>query len=118
MVNKIELNNIKLRAFHGVLEQERTVGNLYSINLTITTDFSKAMLSDKLYDTVSYAEVAEIVKQEMLIPSQLLEHVGNRIIKHIQARWNTQIQGIDLNIKKITPPISMEIESCGIHIII
>lgn len=117
MQNIIEINNIKIQAFHGVLPQEHIVGNLYSVNLSIATDFSEAMQTDRLGDTISYAEVAEIVKEEMLIPSQLLEHVGGRIIKHLEERWSGKIKGIDLKISKLSPPIEMDIESCSIHII-
>ena len=118
MVNKIEINNIKIQAFHGVLPQEHIVGNLYRVDLTITTDFSEAINTDELSDTISYAEAAEIVKEEMLVPSQLLEHVAGRIVRHLQSRWGEKIQGIDLRISKLTPPISMDIESCSVHIII
>jgi len=118
MTTKITINNLKLQAFHGVLPQEHIVGNLYSIDLTITTDYSQAMVSDNLEDTISYADAAEIVKEEMLIPSQLLEHVAGRIIRHLQSRWGDRIQGIDLEIKKLSPPISMDIEFCGVHVIV
>lgn len=118
MQNIIEINNLKIQAFHGVLPQERIVGNLYSVELSVKTDFSQAMLSDALDDTISYAEAAEIVKEEMMIPSKLLEHVGGRIVKHLQDRWGDKVKGIDLKIAKLSPPIEMDIESCSIHIII
>lgn len=118
MVNKIEINNLKIQAFHGVLPQEHIVGNLYTVDLIIDTDFQDAMHSDKLGDTISYADAAEVIRQEMLIPSQLLEHVGGRIIKHLQHNWGDKIKGIDLRIAKLSPPIEMDIDSCSIHIII
>lgn len=117
MQHIIEINNLKLQAFHGVLPQEHIVGNLYSIDLSLTTDFSEAMATDQLDGTISYAEVAEVVKQEMLIPSQLLEHVGSRIVKHLKNRWGSKIKGIDLRISKLSPPIEMDIASCSIRII-
>ena len=48
MITKIEISNLKIQAFHGALPQEHIVGNSYSIDLTITTDFSAAMVSDNL----------------------------------------------------------------------
>ena len=117
MITKIEINNLKIQAFHGVLPQEHIVGNLYSVNLSITTDFSKAMSSANIVDTINYAEAAEIIKEEMLIPSQLLEHVAGRIVKHLQDRWGKQILGLDLKISKLSPPINLDIESCSVHVI-
>ena len=118
MITKIEINNLKLQAFHGVLPQEHIVGNTYSIDISITTDLSKAMYSDNIEDTINYAEVAEIIKEEMNIPSQLLEHVAGRIISHLQHHWGNKILGIDLKILKLSPPISLDIESCSVHVII
>ena len=118
MKNIIEIKNLKLQAFHGVLPQEHIVGNLYSIDLSLTTDFSKAMGNDSLDDTISYADVAETVKQEMEIPSQLLEHVGGRIVKHLKKKWGNKIECIDLRIAKLSPPIGLDIENCSVRIIV
>ncbi len=118
MKNIIEIKNLKLQAFHGVLPQEHIVGNLYSIDLSLTTDFSKAMDNDSLDDTISYADVAETVKQEMEIPSQLLEHVGGRIVKHLKEKWGNKIECIDLRIAKLSPPIGLDIENCSVRIIV
>lgn len=116
--NIIEINNLKMQAFHGVLPQEHIVGNLFSISISLQTDFSMAMDNDSLDDTISYAEVAEVIKEEMLIPSKLLEHVGGRIVKHIQDRWGSKIKGIDLRIEKLSPPIGLDIDNCAVRIII
>ena len=113
----IEIHNMRMQAFHGVLPQEHVVGNLYSIDCTLEVDFSHAMQTDQLDDTVSYADVAEVIRQEMLIPSQLLEHVAGRIISQLQSRWSQQISHIDLRIAKQCPPITgMEIEECAVHL--
>lgn len=118
MTGLIEIKNLKMQAFHGVLTQERTVGNLYSIDLSLTTDITKATLSDNIADTINYAEVAELIREEMLKPSNLLEHVAGRIIVRLQALWADKILGIDLCIAKLSPPIGMDIESSRVHIII
>jgi dihydroneopterin aldolase len=69
METYIELKNIKMKAFHGVYEEERKNGNSYSMDVLLATSLEKAMLSDNLEDTVNYANVYSIVKEEMAIPS-------------------------------------------------
>ena len=70
--SKIYLRNVRFHAYHGVLEQENTVGNDYLINLSLEYDFTRAMQTDELSGTINYAEVYELLKREMAKPSKLL----------------------------------------------
>lgn len=79
MSSKIYLRNVRFHAFHGVLPQEGIVGNDYLVNLVLDYDFSSAMKTDDLQGTLNYAEVYQKVREEMAVPSKLLEHVAGRI---------------------------------------
>ncbi len=79
MSSKIYFRNVRFHAFHGVLPQERIVGNDYLVNLVLDYDFSSAMKTDELQGTLNYAEVYQKVREEMAVPSKLLEHVAGRI---------------------------------------
>ena len=70
-------------AQHGVAPQERIVGNEFILSLKLKTDVSRAIKTDDVSHTVSYADVYQSVKNEMEIPSRLLEHVGGRIIERL-----------------------------------
>ena len=65
------------------------MGNDYVVNLDVSYDFSRAMETDELAGTLNYAELYELVKQEMEIPSKLLEHVAGRIGKRLFAEYPT-----------------------------
>ena len=112
----IEINNLKLYAFHGVLEQEHSVGNTYRVDCQIEADLSRAMQSDQVVDTINYAEVVDIIQAEMRQPSQLLERVAGRIIEQLTHRW-TNIEHIDLRLSKQRPPIAgADVESCSFRV--
>ena len=64
MADFISLRNLRFHAFHGVLPQERKVGNDYRLSLRVEYPLEKAMKSDDVNDTLSYAEVLDIVKYE------------------------------------------------------
>ena len=114
----ISINKLRIYAFHGVLDLEHSVGNEYQIDCQIEADLNKAMQSDQMSDTINYAEVVEVIKREMIIPSTLLEHVSGRIFEKFQKQWPNIIH-IDLTISKITPPISgANIESCSFRAIL
>ena len=115
MTTKIFLEKIKIYAHHGVLYEEQKIGTYYLIDVEIHTDFSKAMLSDDINDTISYADINDIIHQEMAIPSLLLERVAGRIIHHIQQNFSN-ISYIKLKITKTNPPMKGEMKGAGIEV--
>ena len=72
MTTKIFWRKLKIYAHHGVLYEEQKIGTYYLIDVEIHTDFSKAMLSDDINDTISYADINDIIHQEMAIPLSLI----------------------------------------------
>ena len=113
MKNSIRLNNMKFYAFHGVMEQEKKAGNTFIVNLELFTDLSKASETDELSDTINYAEIYDIVKTEMEIPSNLLEHVAGRILRKIKQQFPV-IEKIKICLSKEKPPVAGEIESAAV----
>ena len=113
--SKILLKDLKFFAYHGVLEQERVVGAYYIINIGVGTDFSRAMETDELEATISYAEVYEVVKAEMAVPSKLLEHVAGRICRAIFERFPAA-ESITLEILKENPPMGADVRGAGVFV--
>lgn len=115
--NKIVIEGLRLYAFHGVMEQERTIGTYFIVDAEITIDFSVAITTDKLCGTISYADIFEIIKKEMAIPSKLIEHVGGRIVTAIIKRF-PNVSEVKLKILKENPPMGAECRGAGIEITI
>lgn len=115
MKTSIKLNQMQFYAYHGVLAQETKVGNTYVVNICMTADLSHACASDNVSDTINYAQVYDLVKAEMEIPSKLLENVAMRIYKSIQAEF-PQILNLEVSLSKNNPPISGEIKSAEVII--
>jgi len=111
----ILIRSLKIFAHHGVLPQERTVGAYFIINLSIETDFTRAMDTDELEGTISYAEVYEVVKTEMAVPSNLLEHVAGRICMALFERFPSA-EAIHLEILKENPPMGADCAGAGISV--
>ena len=105
----IRLKNIRTFSYHGCLPEEGKIGSEYSIDLEIKTDLRKSALSDKLEDTVDYVYLNRVVKEEMQVRSNLLEHVAHRIIERI-FRELPQVSRIVLSVSKINPPIEGDVE--------
>ena len=111
--SSIILKDIRIFAHHGVLPQERAVGAYFTLNLRIQTDFSRALATDDLAGTISYADAFEVVKAEMAVPSQLLEHVAGRICQALFDRFPAA-EAIHLERLKENPPMGADCAGAGV----
>ena len=101
---------------HGCFEAERAIGTRFCVNLSFDVDTAKAEHSDDIADTVSYLDVYQIVKAEMQIPSNLLEHVARRIASAVSREFPT-ISNIVVEIQKLNPPLGGEIGAASVRIL-
>lgn len=111
----IQMKGIQLYAFHGVNPQENRVGANFYIDLSLKTNFSRAAQTDDLKETVSYADVYQVVKEEMKIPSQLLEHICERIAHKLFQNFPS-IEEIDISLTKENPPMGACGKSIGVSV--
>jgi len=111
----IKLKNIKVFAFHGCLKEETKIGSDYRVDLVVIADLKQSSISDKLTDTVDYVLLNAIVKEEMNIPSKLLETVAKRILNRVLAESNL-VTKVKVYISKINPPINGDVEMVTIKL--
>ena len=102
-------------AHHGCFESERVVGTRFCVNLSFDVDTAKAELSDDIADTVSYLEVYQLVKAEMLVSSNLLEHVARRILNVVAQHFPT-ISNISVEIQKLNPALGGDVGAACVKI--
>ena len=110
----IHLKGIRLYAYHGVDPQETAVGAYFLIDLKLKTDFSRAAQTDDLSGTVSYADIYQAIKDEMQVPSQLLEHVCQRMAQRIFNDFPT-IEELNIKLFKENPPMGAQAERIGVE---
>ncbi len=115
MKQQIEVNGIQLYAFHGCLEEEGRIGGHYIVDVSLTTDFTSAALTDDLTQTVDYVDINRIVAEEMAIRSKLIEHVGQRISRRIFQELKA-IEKLKVKITKLCPPINGDVQNVAIII--
>jgi dihydroneopterin aldolase len=115
MTHIIEVNGIKLFAFHGCLPEEGKIGGNYLVDVWVETDFQLAAKTDTLENTIDYVVVNKIVAEEMAIRSKLIEHVGYRIIERLKSTLHN-LHLVKVKITKICPPINGDVENVAIII--
>ncbi len=109
----IKVENIKVYAYHGCLEEEAKIGSDYRVDVEVKANLKASAKSDKLADTVDYVHLNLIVKQEMAIRSELLEHVAKRIIDRI-LKEIVSVKKAKVAVSKINPPIGGDVEQVTI----
>lgn len=111
----IILKDLRFYAYHGVGAQETQVGNEFVLDLRLRMDWTCAIRSDDVNDTLSYAEAYEAVKDEMARPSRLLEHVAGRIARRLFQDFSS-LEEIELRLVKRNPPMGADIEGAGVEL--
>lgn len=97
----IEINRMSLYARHGVMAQERRVGNRFEVTARLRYPLADA---DDISSTLNYAEAAEVIREVMAEPSDLLETVVTRLKEALVSRFPA-IKGGTVKVAKLTPPI-------------
>ena len=111
----ILLHDMRFYAYHGVMERERRVGGEYLVSLQVEADLSGAVMSDAVADTVNYAELYDVVRQEMAQPSQLLEHVAGRIGQRVLDEF-PQVTALTVRVTKCNPPMGADCKGASVEI--
>lgn len=109
----IEIEKMEFYAFHGHFKEEQIVGNKFLIDLTIEADLEKASETDRLEDTLDYQVAFRLVKEEMDKNSNLLEHIGKRILDSIYSNLEG-VKKATVRIRKMNPPMGGHINSVAV----
>lgn len=111
----IEVNGIRVYAYHGCLSEEGRIGGQYQVDVAVEGDLSKAEHSDHLHDTLDYGRITTIVVEQMAIRSHLIEHVGARILAALKQEWPNGFSW-RIRLVKEHPPIAGAVASVAYSI--
>lgn len=107
----IEIDGLRVWARHGVLPQERVVGNEFEISVALDYPPAlKAVETDAVEDTLNYATLIELILNVMTEPSALIEHVAGRIKDSVLKKFPDVTSG-RITVSKIAPPVSAQISA-------
>lgn len=111
----INVNGIRVYAFHGCLPEEGKIGGEYVVDVKVDTDFSHAEETDELRDTVDYCVIFDEVKAQMAIRSKLIEHVARRIGTKLRAHY-PNVNSFMVRVTKINPPMNGPVDTVSVEI--
>ncbi|MFT7588821.1 MAG: dihydroneopterin aldolase [Limisphaerales bacterium] len=108
-MGRIAIEGMKFYAHHGYYHDERKLGNNFSVDVYVDTNFSSAGREDDLEKTVDYEKIYAVTKEIMEDRSYLIERVAIMIHKAISKKFN-QISYCKVRVSKLNPPIKGEVE--------
>lgn len=107
MTDRITLTGVRARGRHGVLPEERVLGQEFVVDLVLHLDLGRAAATDDLAATVSYAEVAETVHELVTgEPHDLVETLAGRIGARL-LEDHLLLESVDVTVHKPSAPIAV-----------
>lgn len=106
MMDRIVLQGISARGFHGVLDSEKAHGQDFVVDVTLDVDLRRAGRSDLLAHTVNYAEVAADIVELITGPSlDLIESLAEQIASTALTR--PLVQAVEVTVHKPQAPVGV-----------
>jgi len=103
MTGEVALKGMEFYARHGYYEEERKIGNKYTVDVYMKIDMTEAVDRDKLEGTVNYEKVYELVAEVMRVDANLLEHLAGKLIRRLNETFD--LKNVKVRIAKHNPPI-------------
>jgi 7,8-dihydroneopterin aldolase/epimerase/oxygenase len=109
----IELKALRFFAHHGLYPEEKKTGNEFEVDLSVAYSPTQGQITD-INETINYATLYELVRDEMNRPEGLLETVAMKIAGNIKTVF-PQTKTISIGITKLHPPIAKFTGSVGVN---
>jgi len=116
MADLIEIKGIKAFGYHGVFEAENIAGQDFYVDVLMELDLTRASVTDDVNDTVNYAEITELVVEEITGERvSLIEKLAARIADRITAAY-PQIAQVSITVHKPQAPVSAQVKDISVTI--
>ena len=112
----IKIRDLEIYGHHGVMKEENVLGQKFLVSLALYTDTRAAGESDNLADSVNYAEVSYLVKEQMEKETyRLIEAAAEQLAKKILLKFPL-VKKVEVEIKKPWAPILLPLDTVSVSI--
>jgi dihydroneopterin aldolase len=113
---QVELRGLSIYTHHGVTEAEREVGQRLEIDLDFDVPECDAVLTDRLDDTIDYAEVCDIVALAATERSyRTLERLCHVIGERLMERFGCE--QVRVRAAKPEPPLPLALGEVAVEVV-
>jgi dihydroneopterin aldolase len=112
---EVELRGLSLYTHHGVSEAEREVGQRLEFDVSFDVPDCDAVLTDRLEDTVDYAEVCDIValaatERNYKTLERLCKVIGERLMERFRC------EHVRVRAAKPEPPLPLAMQEVAVEV--
>ncbi len=112
----IRIEDLAIQAFHGVLPEEKRLGQRFLLTIDMELDLKPAGRTDDLSRSVSYAEVAQSVSSRFAAQSRdLIETAAEDAARHILLQWPL-VRCVRVCVKKPWAPVGLPLETVSVAV--
>lgn len=115
-MDKILIRNLKVFAYHGVNPEEKVHGQTFILDIDAFVDISVPCKTDRVDDTVSYADIIEeTIRIFTARKDDLVERAAERVSEGLFEKFE-RIRSLRILLKKPDAPIDADFEYVGVEI--
>lgn len=116
MNDKIILRGMTFYGYHGVLPEEKSLGQLFIVDVTIHLDLTAAGNNDCLEDSVDYSCIYHMVKNIVEVERfNLVEALAERVSSRILAQFK-EVKQVTVAVTKPGAPIAGVLSGAGVEL--
>jgi dihydroneopterin aldolase len=113
---EVEVRGLSIYTHHGVSEAERETGQRLEIDVSLDVPDCDAVLTDRVEDTVDYAEVCDIVALAATERSyRTLERLCHVIAERLMERF--KCESVRVRAAKPEPPLPIAVEQVAVEVV-
>jgi dihydroneopterin aldolase len=113
---EVEIRGLSIYTHHGVTDAEREIGQRLEIDVAFDVPDCDAVLTDRLDDTVDYAEVCDIValgatERSYRTLERLCHVIGERLMERFAC------ESVRVRAAKPEPPLPLAVEEVAVEVV-
>jgi dihydroneopterin aldolase len=117
MKDFVFVTGLALHAYHGVMEHEGKVGQTFRLDIVLEINLSPASQSDRLADTISYDQVADVARDAFCGERyRLVEAAAGAVAKALLDRF-AAVKSARITIHKPHAPVAATFDDIGVSIL-
>ena len=114
-MDEIRIHNLEVYGHHGVLKEENILGQKFLVSISLGLSVRKAGMSDDIEDSIDYAKVSHLVKEEMERTTfKLIEALAEHLCESILITFPI-VESVMLELKKPWAPILLPLDTVSVR---
>ena len=112
---EVEIRELSIFTHHGVTEAERELGQRLEFDISFDVPDCDALLTDRIEDTVDYAEVCDMVALAATERNyRTLERLCHVIAERLMERFGCE--SVQVRASKPEPPLPMAVREVAVEV--